>query len=251
MTDVTLKYDEQINRRLWLTGGGYAVLGAMIKIGCGRAYSLSSTLEPRRDYDRIFYDVDAPATNFPLFETDFYPPDGYEGVFFCPHDLTPGPFGTFGFGTGSSDDRVFSMHKGRIVPNSAHGSANVSQRQRPRLRKSIFREEWSFTASHKFRSGSPTPDFSYWLMATHLSEQDTSGTLGLLQVLDLSPMAAEYLKQLPSYLQLARQVGGLSEDYSPFYEQELDPKSNRWRGVVNARIKTGWLSSETRTFYLD
>lgn len=245
-----LRYSNDVNRRLWLLNNGFEVLHEAVRIGCQRVYAMSSSITPSQNYELHYYDVNSPSNSFTLYETDTYPPDGYEGLFFCPRDRTPGPFGDFGFGTGETSERTFSLHAGRIAHNPEHGLRNVSQTKPPRMRRSTFREDWAFTAEHLFVEGQPTSQFTFWMTAVHLCG-DNMGTHGLLRFLGLKPVTLDRLVELPSYRQLLGRLPGLKVEFEPFYEEELDSRTNRWRGVVSANIKTGWLSSERRKFLLD
>lgn len=251
MPQIQLRYHEEINRRIWLRDDGFERLHMVILKGCDLICELSASLPSERDYNLVFHDVFSRSVSFTLFDTDTYPSDGYKSIFFCPHDKTPGPFGDFGFGVDNPDERAFTVYCGHIAPNPDHGRLNASQRCAPRLRKSIFVPEWSFSAVHHFSGGAPTSNFSYWFLPMDLQGSNSSSSHGLLREFGLEFITSEQVKQLDSYRHLLKAEPSFELGYQSYFEQEWDPDMRRWRGVASGRVRAGWLTSEKRKFLLD
>ena len=252
MSAISLQFNPDLPRRLWLLDEGFGRLHGVIRGACERAHSLSSSIAVgSTGTDIRYYDVDHPVVSFSLYDTDTYPPDGYSGMFLCLHDFIPGPFGNLGsLAKMGQAERMISLHYGQIVHNPGHGISNVSQREAPRLRKSIFQEFWGFRADHVFRNALPTTEFLYSVQATDMSGSNPN-VAGLVALLELNPVDVNALRRLPEYTRLLSSNVILSTENCRFYEQELNRDTEQWHGFVNVQVKTGFLSSEWQRVFLE
>ena len=194
--------------------------------------------------------------HFPRYDTDFYPPDGYESVFVEFHDLIPSPFGNQGVREGATDfDRPMRIFFGRVEHDPDHGKNNVSETKQPRLRKSKLVEKWGIRVKHRFVDRKPTLDFSYSLTAHELSSQDqySPNYKGLLSVLGLEAVAGggQYclVTGLPDVRKALLDSNGTIV-YESVHEEVWQPENESWRPFVDVTVKSGWFSSDKRRLYL-
>jgi hypothetical protein len=251
VTSVNVSYCPYERKRVWLKHNQFDAFHAVVVEGCALMYPLSRDLPISGSPEIRYYDINYPDLNFCLFETDTYPPDGFISTYFYAADYIPGPFGNLGQLTGDDEfERHVSLHHGKIQHDPDHGKHNVSQRAPPRLRKSVFVEQWGVEAVHIFREGRPTNEFWYSMRATDFN-LGTPGLGRLIRKLDLSPVTDSDIRESPAYARLCQRYGTVEFEHHYFHEQEFDPDQRRWRGFINAKVKTGFLSSTWQQIYLE
>ena len=197
--------------------------------------------------------------HFSRYETDFYPPDGYESIFVEFSDFIPSPFGNLGVRDESTDfDRPMRIFLGRVEHNPDHGKNNVSETEPPRLRKSKLVEKWGIRVEHRFIDRKPTAKFLYSLTAHSLTSQCqySPNYKGLLSVLGLEvvtggdnwPVSGKPVTSLSDVRKELSDVNGTIV-YESVHEEEWRPEKI-WRPFIEITVKSGWFSSEKRRMYL-
>jgi len=248
---VNVSYQPYQTKRLWLKDNEFDTLHSAIAEGCALLHPLSRNLPITNSPEIRYYDIHYPDLNFALYDTDTYPPDEYISTFFHAHDHIPGPFGDLGELTGESEfERLVSLHHGKIQHNPDHGRHNYSQTKSPRLRKSVFVEKWGLEADHIFRAGRPTNEFRYSVLASDLVSAK-QGLAGLIVQLELSPVTDADIRTLPAYVKLCQRFGTVEFEHQRFHEQKFDTNERRWRGFINAKVKSGFFSTEWSQIYIE
>lgn len=245
--------------RVWLLGAGFERLHSFVNRLCDLAYKRSSIIPPDESENRC-YDTISEIV-FPQYETDFYPPDGFESVFVEFADTIPSPFGNLGVRDGATDfNRSIKIFLGRIESNPNHGRGNVSQTKSPRLRKSKLVKKWGILVHHKFIDRRPTLDFSFALTANDISGQSeySPNYKGLLEMLDLDVVYGEGRyhtangKSIDTLATVERALDKRNESIVNewIYEEYWQESTKSWRPAVDVRVKTGWFSSKVERMNL-
>lgn len=249
----------RLHSRVWLMDNGFERLHEFVNKLCDLAY-LASCRIPSIESENKCYDV-VSDIHFPRYDTDFYPPDGYESIFVEFHDFIPSPFGNQGVRAEATDyDRPMRIFMGRVEPNPSHGKGNVSQTEPPRLRKSKLIEKWGIDVDHRFADRLPTLDFSYSLTSHHVGWQSehSPNYKGLLSVLGLVPVVGEgkygivrgqCVTSLPEVQKALSEVDG-SIVYEVVHEEDWLPSRQVWRPFIDVTVKSGWFSTEKRRIFL-
>lgn len=228
-----LRLKNTLDLRVWLKDDGNELLDAFTSEVC-RRYLLAKLHAPIDSQQIMAYDLSRPI-HFPVFETDFYPPDDYESKFCIPSDRFRVP-----------DERVLEICRAIIRHNPSHGIGNVSQLSYPRLRKSRFERIWSVFVAQQYQNGKATALF-------HFAPLPTDKYLyTLLQFLKLMPVTTADIEIMPAYRQLITdpRFVGYEKGVGPqMFGQEFDRNVNRWRGFIKVRFKTGFFSESSEKFY--
>jgi hypothetical protein len=249
--------DYSSHSRVWLAGGGFERLHALVNELCDLAYVKSLKVSPA-DNEYPCHDTISDI-RFPSIDTDFYPPDGYESIFVEFHE--PSSMRKQGDRDVSIDfNRPMHIFLGRIEHDPNHGKNNVLETKPPRLRKSKLVEKFGLMVVQRYIDRQPTPNFSYSLTAFSLSSQDqySPNHKGLLSILGLEvvtdgseygPVRGKCVKSLPLVQKALSDVNGSLVNES-VYEEEWRPALGTWQPFIDVTIKSGRFATEKRRIYL-
>lgn len=237
--------------RVWFRNGGFEYLHEIVNDLCDLAYGISSKIDPSDSENQIFDAI--PGYHFSRWETDYYPPDGYESVFVEFRDRIPSPFGNLGVKSGDRDfDRSVHVFKGRIEHDPLHTERSAINEQPPRIRKSKLVEEFGIEVKHRFVDRQATTNFSYSLTGHTLSSQGeySPNYKGLLKLLGLVAVTGSELKNMPEVIKALSGTGG-SINFEFFHNEIWQPLHKIWQPCFDVTVKTGWLSSDQRRILLE
>ena len=247
-----------LHSRVWLLDGGFERLHLFVNELCNLAYEKSAKVSPSESQDQCYDTISE--IHFSRYDTDFFPPDGYESIFVEFRDFIPSPFGNQGVREDATDfDRPMRIFLGRVDHDPEHGKSNVSETKQPRLRKSKLVEKWGISVDHRFIERKPTLDFSYSLTAYAVSGQSqySPNYKGLLSILRLEVVTGggQYclvkgkpVASLPDVRKVLSNCNG-SIIYESVHEEEWQSANRTWQPFVDVTVKSGWFSSEKLRIY--
>ncbi len=245
------------HNRVWLLDGGFEKLHAFVNELCDLVYEKSSKVSPSESKNQCYDTISD--IHFTRYDTDFYPPDGFESIFVEFRDYIPSPFGNIGVREEDTDfDRPLCIFLGRVEHDPDHGENNVSETEPPRLRKSKLVEKWGISVKHRFIDRKPTLKFFYSLFATSISTQCQYSTnySGLLSVLGLEvAIHGQHWfvkgKDVTSFTEVREALSGVNgSPIESILEEEWRPVGI-WQPVIIIDVTTGWFSSEKRRIYFN
>lgn len=238
MSRVKLSCNEN-ELRVWLQPLGHECLAEFISTVLSEHHEMICQL-PSSGVETVYYDVFDPFCKFALFQTDYYPPDGYESLFVFVSDLVPSPWGMLNpFGAGRRC-RSISIALAKIVHDPYHAEHAVANLCHPRLRPSSVELEWGFDVEHIWQDGSPTNEYSFHCTSSDV--RSTSHLLSLLSHLGVEVVTTADINDLQSVRDLER-ASGISIIFEDLYEERWDSDLEIWRGFVKINERKGFFGS--------
>ena len=251
MPKTILRYSR--DTRLWLKGNGFSQLQEAVHDLCEKIYPMSCRLTPPFDpaWEYVYYDINS-SVQFRLYETDTYPPDGFQSLFFSPTDYIPSPLGNLGSRPGQTFERQVKVCAGAIVYNPKHIKSG-SERSRP----STFREDWGIELKHHFEAGEPTNRFEFDLPIRALAyplgyQTNYKGFFESLNSKGVEPVLFQDLPRYPEYNRIKSKIIPTSiATENGYLMQRFDEAQKRWRGFIVATLWKGIFFQKGKEIFLE